>query len=214
MLPAKSAEADAAPPAPERCRVPDCGGWLTHVTDGMGNLLSYCGACEIRVRQVKILRNGAPVAASRANGAPRELTDEELVKLVRDRFWTQKQALKALKVSSNVITHAITEGKVLSIAVSGRARLIARESAKTWCVAYKQSRRDGATQKRIDALPRSSEKAMTLAELAARIGVATSTLSVWVIAMAERSPEFRRLPVDRGGARPVFAYWWNEARTS
>lgn len=213
LLPNQSAEPTNSTPEFERCRVPGCGGTLRHDTDGRGALVSWCEDCERRVRTLALLRGGLPKAPKAPPPppppAPRELTDEELLERLDTRFTTLAQLKSELAIGHNALAHAVETGVILSMPVSGRVRLVSRASAQAWRAKFKAGL---SSDERIALLPRSSDQALTCRELAKVFGVGLAAAGMWLVKY-HRQGQLQRIPVDRGGPVPSFAYWWNESAT-
>lgn len=214
----------------ESCRVPDCGGALVHDTDGNGGLVSFCSDCERRVRQLRLLR-GRVVPRPLA-----EATDEELALLVRQRFGTLDEVLATVRRGRNPLVEAIEDRTVVSLRVSGRARLIALASARSWAEATARKRKPSRAPRpprepkppkmpkllkrgprspqslspqavaRIAALPREASAALTLAELHARLPDDTKQRISVWLANNSGRPQLRR-----EGTTLQYRYWWEES---
>jgi hypothetical protein len=193
----------------EQCRVPGCKGVLYHDTDNNGSLLSWCPDCEGRLKKLRLLRGVAPPRR------PVDLTDVELLQMVRARFGTIQTILRDIRRGHNAVVHAIETGNILSIRVSGRARLVSIASARAWAAAtarkpkpakQKSLRpRSALSATRIAALPRSAAEAVTVKALLSRLPDDTPLrLGVW-LAQNRGRPQLRR-----EGTPGRYTYWWNE----
>lgn len=197
------------------CPVPRCKGHVERAKHPSGATLEWCPTCERRLLQLEALQeklralDATPRTAPTRTGAPRDISDEELLALVKARCRTVKTLAKELKRGVNFVVGALRGGKIPSAAL-GRMHVIPLQSARAYSESFTRGQplRDAGLQI-IAALPRSEREALRADDVAKRAKRSRRSVSVW-LANQRKRPELRRVPTLAANGRAVLTYWWQE----
>lgn len=158
-----------------------------------GRIQTWCTTCERRILQLAALHE--------RRSTHDDISDEQLLQLVRTRLRPLSHAIAAIRKATNVVCDAVKRGEIPSVKIATMI-LVPLRSAEAW-----RDARDGRLdvhRKVLAVLPKTDALALRPGEIADRAGVSANAVREWLY-QHRNNPQIRR-----EGGTTVHRYWWHE----